>query len=56
MLLAISAPKNLEISQENIGGGALQTLKKVSFLEIYNKFLSLINTTKYDNMLISYLK
>ena len=46
--------KNSEIPQENIGDEDLQVLRKSLLLEIYNKFIFLINTTEWDNMLISY--
>ena len=46
--------KNSEIPQENIGDEDLQVLRKSLLLQIYNKFIFLINTTEWDNMLISY--
>ena len=46
--------KNSEIPQENIGDEDLQVLRKSLLLEIYNKFIFLINTTEWDNMLIPY--
>ena len=46
--------KNSEIPQENIGDEDLQVLRKSLLLEIYNKFIFLIYTTEWDNMLISY--
>ena len=53
MFFVISILKNSEILRENIGGGDLQVFRKVSLIEIYNKFIFLRNTTKQGNILIS---
>ena len=54
MFFETAGLKNSEISKKSIGDWDLQVFRKALLLEVYNKFMFLINTTEYDNMLMFY--
>ena len=52
MFFETAGLKNSDISKKSIGDWDLQVFRKALLLEVYNKFMFLINTTEYDNMLM----
>ena len=52
MFFETASLKNSDISKKSIGDWDLQVFRKALLLEVYNKFMFLINTTEYDNMLM----